>query len=34
MNGKFILGALGLILIGLAVSVAPDLQRYLKMRAM
>ena len=34
MNGKLILGALGLVLIGLLVTVAPDLQRYLKMRAM
>jgi hypothetical protein len=34
MSGKLILGALGLILIGLAVSIAPDLQRYLKIRAM
>jgi hypothetical protein len=34
MNGKVILGAIGLVFIGLVVSVAPDLQRYLKMRAM
>jgi hypothetical protein len=34
MNGKIILGAIGLILIGLVVTVAPDLQRYMKMRAM
>ena len=34
MNGKFVLGALGLLLIGLAVTVAPDLRRYLKIRAM
>ena len=34
MSGKLILGALGLILIGLAVTVAPDLQRSLKIRSM
>jgi hypothetical protein len=34
MSGKLILGALGLILIGLAGTVAPDLQRYLKIRSM
>jgi hypothetical protein len=34
MNGKLVLGALGLLLIGLAVTVAPDLRRYLKIRAM
>jgi hypothetical protein len=34
MNGKVILGAIGLVIIGLVVTVAPDLQRYLKMRAM
>ena len=34
MNAKLILGALGLVLIGLAVTVAPDLQRYLKIRSM
>lgn len=34
MNGKLILGALGLLLIGLAVAAAPDLQRYFKIRAM
>jgi hypothetical protein len=34
MNGKIVLGALGLLLIGLAVTVAPDLRRYLKIRAM
>jgi hypothetical protein len=34
MNAKFVLGALGLVLIGLAVTVAPDLRRYLKIRAM
>ena len=34
MNAKVILGALGLVLIGLAVTVAPDLRRYLRIRAM
>jgi hypothetical protein len=34
MSGKFVLGALGLLLIGLAVTVAPDLRRYLRIRAM
>ena len=34
MSGKLILGALGLLLIGMAVTLAPDLQRYLKMRSM
>ena len=34
MSGKLILGALGLILIGLAVTVAPDLRRYLRIRSM
>ena len=34
MNVKVFLGALGLVLIGLAVTVAPDLKRYLKIRAM
>jgi hypothetical protein len=34
MSGTLILGALGLILIGLAVTVAPDLQRYFKIRSM
>jgi hypothetical protein len=34
MNGKVILGAIGLVIIGLVVTVAPDLQRYLKMRSM
>jgi hypothetical protein len=31
---KLILGALGLIVVALVVTVAPDLQRYLKIRAM
>jgi hypothetical protein len=34
MNAKVVLGALGLLLIGLAVTVAPDVRRYLKIRAM
>ena len=34
MNAKLVLGALGLVFIGLAVTVAPDLQRYLKIRSM
>jgi hypothetical protein len=34
MNGKIVLGALGLLLIGFAITVAPDLRRYLKIRAM
>jgi hypothetical protein len=34
MNAKIVLGAIGLVLIGLAVSVAPDLRRYLKLRSM
>jgi hypothetical protein len=34
MFGKLALGAFGLLLIGLAVTIAPDLQRYLKIRAM
>jgi hypothetical protein len=34
MNAKLVLSALGLVLIGLAVTVAPDLRRYLKIRAM
>ncbi len=34
MNAKVVFGALGLILIGLAVTVAPDLRRYLKIRSM
>jgi hypothetical protein len=31
---KLILGALGVIVVALAVSIAPDLQRYLKIRSM
>jgi hypothetical protein len=34
MNAKLVLGAIGLILIGLAVTAAPDLRRYFKMRSM
>jgi hypothetical protein len=32
MNAKLVLGALGLI--GLAVTVAPDLKRYIRIRSM
>jgi hypothetical protein len=31
---KLILGALGLIVVALVVTVAPDLQRYLRIRSM
>lgn len=31
---KFWLGALGLIAVAVAITVAPDVQRYLKIRAM
>ncbi len=34
MNAKLVLGALGLVLIGLAVTVAPDIRRYIKIRSM
>jgi hypothetical protein len=34
MNAKLVLGALGLVLIGLAVTVVPDLKRYLRIRSM
>ncbi len=34
MSSKIVFGALGLFLIAIAVTVAPDLQRYLKMRSM
>jgi hypothetical protein len=34
MNAKVILGALGLVLIGLAVTVAPDVRRYMRIRSM
>jgi hypothetical protein len=34
MSSKIILGAIGLVLIALAVTVAPDLQRYIKIRSM
>ena len=34
MNSKLVLGVLGLMLVGLAVTVAPDLKRYLRIRAM
>jgi hypothetical protein len=31
---RLALGVLGLIALGLAISIAPDIQRYLKMSAM
>jgi hypothetical protein len=31
---KLILGAIGLVVVALVVTVAPDLQRYLKIRSM
>jgi hypothetical protein len=31
---KIVLGAIGLVLIAVAVTVAPDLQRYFKIRSM
>ena len=34
MSSKIVFGTLGLLLIALAVTVAPDLQRYLKIRSM
>jgi hypothetical protein len=34
MSLKIIFGAIGLALIALAVTAAPDLQRYIKMRSM
>jgi hypothetical protein len=34
MSSKIFFGALGLVLIAVAVTVAPDLQRYLKIRSM
>jgi len=34
MNAKLFLGALGLVLIALAVAAAPDLKRYIKIRSM
>ena len=34
MTSKIILGALGLLVIAAAVAVAPDVRRYLKIRAM
>jgi hypothetical protein len=34
MTGKIVLGALGLVLVGLAFTIAPDLRRYLRIRAM
>jgi hypothetical protein len=34
MTAKILLGALGLLVIAAAVAVAPDLRRYMKIRAM
>jgi hypothetical protein len=34
MTSKILLGALGLLVIATAVAVAPDLRRYMKIRAM
>jgi len=34
MTGKLVLGALGLVLVGLAFTIAPDVRRYLRIRAM
>jgi hypothetical protein len=34
MYGKLVLGAIGLVLVGLAFTVAPDLRRYLRIRSM
>jgi hypothetical protein len=34
MSSKIILGAIGLVLIALAVTAAPDLRRYIKIRSM
>lgn len=34
MKARIVLGTLGLFAIALAVSVAPDIRRYLKIRAM
>jgi hypothetical protein len=34
MTSKILLGALGLLVIAAAVVVAPDLRRYMKIRAM
>jgi hypothetical protein len=34
MTSKLILGALGLLVIAAAVVIAPDLRRYMKIRAM
>jgi hypothetical protein len=34
MYTKVVLGALGLLFIGLAITVAPDLRRYIKIRSM
>jgi hypothetical protein len=34
MASKIMFGALGLLIVAVAFSVAPDLRRYLRMRAM
>jgi hypothetical protein len=34
MYGKLVLGAIGLVIVGLAITVAPDLRRYLRIRSM
>jgi hypothetical protein len=34
MTEKIVLGVIGLVVIGVAIAVAPDLRRYLKIRAM
>lgn len=34
MTSKILLGALGLLVIAAAVAVAPDLRKYMKIRAM
>jgi hypothetical protein len=34
MTSKIIFGALGLLVVAVAIAVGPDLRRYLKMRAM
>ena len=34
MTEKIVLGAIGLVVIAVAIAIAPDLRRYLKIRAM
>lgn len=34
MVSKIVFGALGLLAVAVAIAVAPDLRRYMKMRAM